>query len=125
MTLKANSIPVDANGRPDAVLRVRQRHADETRTLAQDLEEERALWSENEKGPAEEVKLAAAGHLAWVFSHPSPRDSATARAHTAVLRLDEQTVLMSWVTLGDAAQAERDRAAFVTLVASIDLTIRW
>ena len=116
---------LDAKGAQDAVLRMQQHAADPSTTLAKDHETERGIWQAAERGPSEEVPLAVKGQTAWVFSHPSPQDGPAARAHTAVLRLDDQTLVITWVSLGDAAQIAKDRAAFVGLVGSIDLVARW
>lgn len=116
---------LDATGKPDAILRIRQSPADDTRSVEDDLAAERAVWKEGERGPAEAVETSVKGRVAWVFSHPSPRDSPTARAHDAVLRIDDLTVILSWISFGDAAAVERDRAAFVSLVRSLDHAIRW
>ena len=112
-------------GRVDAVLRIDQHPADGAHTLQDEFVQQRSIWTEQERGPSEEVPLAVKSRTAWVFSHPSLKDGPGARAHDAVLRLDDQTLVLSWITFGDAAQAERDRAAFVALVRSIDMTTRW
>jgi hypothetical protein len=116
---------LDAEGHVDAILRIHQRHADATHTVAQDRDDERAFWRDEERGPAEAVPLATKGQQAWVFAHPSPVDGPAARAMTAVLRVDDQVLLVTWTTLGDAAARERDHAAFVAMVKTLDWTVRW
>ena len=116
---------LDAAGRRDAVLRVHQRPADATKPLTRDRDDERAFYREDERGPATEVPLAVKGATAWLFEHPSVRDGAGARAMTAVLRLDDMTLLLTWTTFGDAEALARDRATFTALLASLEHTVRW
>lgn len=116
---------LDEAGRTTARLRIRQRPAEAGRPAAADLEEERALWAEAERGPVETIDLSVRGHVAPLFAHPAPADGASARAHTAIVRLDDQTLFLTWTTLGDAAQVARDHDAFVALLRSMDLAVRW
>lgn len=116
---------LDAAGRRDAVLRIHQRPADTTRPVTKDRDDEYAFHREEERGPVAEVPLAVKGATAWVFEHPSPRDGAGTRAMTAVLRLDDMTLLLTWTTFGDAAAVARDRATFTALLASLEHTVRW
>jgi len=116
---------LDAVGRRDAVLRIQQRPADTTKPVTQDRDDEMAFYRAEERGPATEVPLATKGQVAWVFAHPSVRDSADVRAMTAVLRLDDMTLLLTWATFGDPTAVERDRAAFVALLQTLEQTVRW
>jgi hypothetical protein len=116
---------LDATGKRDAVLRIHQRPADTSKPPTQDRDDERAFYREEERGPASEVPLAVKGATAWLFEHPSPRDGAGARAMTAVLRLDDMTLLLTWTTFGDAAALARDRATFTALLGSLEHTVRW
>lgn len=116
---------VDAEGRTTGRLRFRQQAADPARSQAGDLEAERSLWSEGERGAVEEVDLAVRGHKALLFSRPAPADGPSARAHTAVLRLDDLLLTIDWVTLGDAALVSRDHDAFAAMLRSLELAVRW
>lgn len=116
---------LDAAGRRDAVLRIHQRPADTTKPLTQDRDDEMAYYRPEERGPAAEVPLATKGATAWLFAHPSPRDGAGTRAMTAVLRLDDMTLLLTWTTFGDAAAFDRDRATLVAALQTFEQTVRW
>jgi hypothetical protein len=116
---------LDAQGKVDALLLMRQRHDDTTLEPAKDHEAEKACFPTDPRDPTEEVPLAASGRVALVFTHASPENGETARGHTAVFRLDDQTMVLTWVSLGDAAQIAKDHAAFVALVRTIDLMTRW
>jgi hypothetical protein len=114
-----------ASGPADAILRLSQVPADSERTLAQVFEAERAIWPEADRGPTEEVDLAVRGHRALVFSHPAPADGPDARALTAALLLDDQVLFLTWTSRGGAAQADRDRPAFLAMLRTIELAVRW
>ncbi len=116
---------LDATGKRDAVLRIQQRPADTTKPVTQDRDDELAFYRAEERGPATEVPLATKGQSAWLFAHPSVRDGADVRAMTAVLRLDDMTLLLTWATFGDAAALERDRATFTALLQTLEQTVRW
>jgi hypothetical protein len=42
-----------------------------------------------------------------------------------VLRLDDQTLSVTWVSRGGAAQAERDLAELRAVLRSVELAVRW
>jgi hypothetical protein len=115
---------LDATGAVAAVLRVDQRLVDPERTLRQECEDEMAARSADGTVPCEEVPLLTRGHVAHLFAHPAAGRDAGARAHTALLRLDD-LVLSVTVTSRDAASVEADRAALVALLRTVEMAVRW
>lgn len=116
---------LDEEGRRTASLRVAHRPADPSKPAYADRDAELAFHRAEDRGPVEEVALAAKGHVAWVFEHPALGEPPGARATSAVLRLDDLTLVLTWTTYGDAAARAKDREAFLALVRSLDLTVRW
>jgi hypothetical protein len=114
-----------AGSEAPSFLRMTQAHADPKRTLEQDCLDVRAAWAPELLGPNEEVPLLTRGHRALLFSHPAAGERPEARAHTAVLRLDDQTLSVTWVSRGGAAQAERDLAELRAVLRSVELAVRW
>lgn len=114
-----------AGGASDAVLRIEQRTADPAQSVEQDAATEHAIWPEADRTALEAVDLSVRGHKAYLFSHGSPADGPAAHAHTAVLRLDDQWLTLTWVCRGGAEQAAQDRLLFVALLRSIEMAVRW
>jgi hypothetical protein len=113
-----------AAGAPVAVLRIDQRLVDPERTLRQDCDDERAARSADPEVPCEEVPLATRGHVALLFAHAAAGPDAGVRAHTAVWRLDDLLLSVTW-TSRDAAGVEQDRAALVALLRTVEMAVRW
>lgn len=116
---------LDANGKQDAALRLHVRPADQAKPLTQDRDDAMAYWRPEDRGVAIEVPLATRGKTAWLFTHPSPADLKGTRAMTAVVRLDDLTLLLTWTTFGDALVQERDRDALMAMLATLEATKRW
>lgn len=116
---------LDAGGKRDAALRLYVQPADQTKPLTQDRDDAMAYWRPEDRGVAIEVPLATRGKTAWLFTHPSPADLKGTRAMTAVVRLDDLTLLLTWTTFGDALVQERDRHAFVAMLSTLEATKRW
>ncbi len=115
---------LSAQGRPDARLEIRQRLADRASPALADADKERGNHTKDGLGAVEEVPLAVAGQKGFAFSHAPTLEGASA-ALTAVVRVDDMTLLLTWSTLGDAAAATRDHAALVALLKSLDYAVRW
>ena len=113
-----------ADGRPNARLQIRQRLTDRASAPLADATQERGNHTAATLGPVEEVALAVPGKLGYVFSHASTDVGASA-ASTAVVRVDDMTLLLTWTTLGDGAAGPRDHAALLGLVKSLDYAVRW
>ncbi len=127
-TLKGEWVYVEerlnGEGRPDARLEIRQRLADRASPALADADKERGNHTKDGLGATEEVPLAVAGQKGFVFSH-APTLEGASTASTAVVRVDDMTLLITWSTLGDDAAATRDHAAFVALLKSLDFAVRW
>jgi hypothetical protein len=115
---------LDAEGRPDARLEIRQRLADKGSPPTADAEKERSNLSKEGMGAIEEVPLAVAGQKGLAFSHAPTLEGAKA-ASTAVVRVDDMTLILTLSTLTDAAAAPADHAKLVTLLKSLDYAVRW
>lgn len=114
-----------AGGPPDVLLRLDQLRSDPSQTFADAVDTQVRIWPEADRTPLEEVDLATRGHKAQLFSHPAPAHGPAARAHTAVLRLDDLTLLIEWVSLTGAEQAAQDRPLVLALLRSLEMAVRW
>jgi hypothetical protein len=115
---------LDTQGKATAWHRIEHRPADKDATLAVEAGRVRASFGAA-AGPLKEVALATAGARAHVFRHAAALPEGGAGAATAVIRHDDLTLLFTWTTLGDTAQADKDAAAFERLLATMQLAVRW
>jgi len=113
-----------ADGRPNARLQIRQRLTDRAGPPSADATQERGNHTASTLGPVEEVPLAVPGKRAYVFTHAST-DAGASAASTAVVRVDDMILLLTWTTFGEGAAGPPDLAAFNGLVKSLDYAVRW
>lgn len=114
-----------AQGKATGWHRIEQRAAEKSSTPLAEAQRLRASFGESATGPLKEVPLATSGARAHLFRHLTGLPEGASGAATAVIRLDDLTLLFTWTTFGDAALAEKDAAAFERLLASMQLAVRW
>jgi hypothetical protein len=116
---------LDAQGKVTAWHRISQRQADKDATLALEAADVRSSFGDPTATPLKEVALATAGARAHYFRYTAGLPAGASGAVTAVVRFDDLTLLFTWTTLGDAAQADKDAAAIERLLSTMQLAVKW
>jgi hypothetical protein len=116
---------LDAKGAVTASHRIEQDPADDAKTPAEEAAMVGASYLGKDGTPLKQVALGTPGTFAWTFSYPSEVSGRACTVRAAVFRFDDQRVTFSWFTFGDAAQAEKDAAAFDRLLAGLEMAVRW
>ena len=115
---------LDAEGKVTAWHRIGQRRADTDATLAVEAADVRSSFGDAQATALKEVPLATPGARAHVFRYTAGLPAGASGAATAVVRFDDLTLVFTWTTLGDAAQAEKDAAALERLLATMQLAAK-